>query len=295
VNNWAPGQITMFFSPKYRENPLKTGSLGGAFTIEEGISAKIFQKNINGDEIYFNSQLLENGPSLDVIEIIRKQSNKKIPFIEVIQKGSLPMSAGLSTSGAGALATARAINEEFELGFSEIQLGQFAHLAELKNYTGLGSVLTQFHTGILIRSIAGAPGYGKVVKLDLPPKKFRNVLILSWGGLSTSKILRDKEKMKKIYELGELFTKEAIKKADLETLFSLGEQFTKQCGLASGNVLYVLNRISRDELIGSGMAMLGETMYFVGSMNALNKIMMEFDAPFSLLTKIYERNLNSSF
>ena len=118
-----------------------------------------------------------------------------------------------------------AINKKFRLGLSKIEIGQIAHLAELKNFTGLGSVLTQFHTGLLLRIKEGAPGIGLVYKFSLPPEELNNVLILSWGGLSTSEILKDKQKMKNVYSLGEKLTKMVFRQ-DYLTLFKYGNKFT---------------------------------------------------------------------
>ncbi len=285
---WAPGQITMFFSPFKATNPLFSGSYGVSFTIEKGITARISSIIESRDIVHYNNMKLSSGPSLEVISHLRSLSDKYIPPIMVEQKGVLPISAGLSSSGAGALATAIALNQHFSLGLDITTLGQVAHKAEVQCLTGLGSVFTQFHGGFILRSYPGAPGIGSFIRFKLPNSWDRSVLILSWGGLSTSEILQDHQQFARIKKIGLSHTHNLMSEPTFENALFLAKDFMNQSQLLPPFLASILSELESFDVMGAGMAMLGNTIFIFANDDVLHEIVQSFSAPTTIRTKIRE-------
>lgn len=204
------------------------------------------------------------------------------------QQGVLPISAGLSSSGAGALATGIALNQHFSLNLDPTILGQIAHLAEVKCLTGLGSVFTQFHGGFLLRSSPGAPGVGSLIRIDLPDSWDRSVLILSWGGLSTSEILQNQSQLTRIRKIGLVFTEKLAQEPKFEKALFLAKKFLSQSGLLPNSLKDVLFQIESFDILGAGMAMLGSTIYVLANNDVLDEISSFVSAPTIIRTKLRE-------
>ncbi len=285
---WAPGQITAFFSPFKTTDPLFSGSYGVSFAIEEGISAKISPNSGTEDIVMYNGRRLSTGPSLEIISSLRLLTGIYIPSIIVEQQGVLPISAGLSSSGAGALATGIAMNQHFSLGLNITTLGRIAHSAEVKCLTGLGSVFTQFHGGFLLRSSPGAPGIGSFIRLGLPDSWDRSILILSWGGLSTSEILQDQERFNHIRKIGFEYTNKLIEKPHFKNALTYAEHFLDQSNLLPLSLEPVLSEIKSFDIVGAGMAMLGNTLFILANEDILSEIISSISAPTVIRTRLRE-------
>ena len=130
------------------KDPLRIGARGGGFIIERGTkTAVLTDESIKEDAVILNGKITSSArTTLRVIELLRKEF--AIRPVRVIQKVEPPIGTGFGTSGAGALSTAIAISDLFELDLTLSKAADFAHVADVESVTGLGTVI----------SLAASPG-----------------------------------------------------------------------------------------------------------------------------------------
>ncbi|MEM2272191.1 MAG: pantoate kinase [Archaeoglobaceae archaeon] len=244
---FCPAAISCIFSPKIDQDPLRTGSIGVGFTINKGVVAK------PSSEITFNGKKID----FPTVEFVLKEN--KMDGVELIS--DLPLGCGFGLSGASALATA------FLSEKPAVELYDLAHVAEVVNLTGLGTVATQVFSGLVIRKSASCPSrivverYAWNYELDF----------LSLGSISTREVLTTR---KNISEIGMKWLKEFMKKVTLENLFRCSKAFAVETGLIEP-VKDIIEAVESSGGMAS-MAMLGKTVFAYNGFEALK----EFGKPF---------------
>ncbi|MEM2086167.1 MAG: pantoate kinase [Archaeoglobaceae archaeon] len=244
---FCPSAISCIFSPKLDQDPLKSGSLGVGFTIDKGVFAKP------------SSGIKFNGKKIDFPTVEYVVRENKMNGVELLT--DLPLGCGFGLSGASALATA------FLSEKPAVELFDLAHVAEVVNLTGLGTVTTQTFSGLVIRKSASCPSRAVIERyvwnyeLDF----------ISLGGISTSEVLTTR---KNISEIGKKWLNEFIKKVSLDNLFRCSKGFAEETGLIEP-VRDIIEAVESSGGMAS-MAMLGKTVFAYKGFEALK----EFGKPF---------------
>ena len=146
---FAPGNVSGVFKIVRDRDPRRMHSLGMGFTVLHGVTATV--SDAPAVEIAFNGKVFDFATVRHVVETLVSRP------VKVALESALPLSGGFGLSGASALATAYALDAGFELELDERSLGMAAHVAEVKNLTGLGDVCGQFHGGCLAKLVPGDP------------------------------------------------------------------------------------------------------------------------------------------
>ena len=241
---FVPGHVTGFFNIENHEISLKNGSCGAGFLLSRGVKTTISPSDkisidVNqGDEIVIE----------EVLKILEIDDTFKIT-----QDIQLPIGAGFGTSAASA-----AINEFLNLGYSQELCGQIAHMAEINLGAGLGDVIAQTGKGIVLRTKPGAPGIGEI-------ESFRKDVFIAYktfGTIKTSDIISDPHHREVLSQVGlkylELFEKETT----LENFLSFSNSFSIETELMSDEVRNLVDYFnSSEDILGSSMAMLGNTVF----------------------------------
>ena len=118
-------------------------------------------------------------------------------FFDIEHQISIPVGYGLGSSGAVALSLSYALDQVLELKLNKIEIGKIAHIAEINCKTGLGDVLASYHGGFEIRVKPGAPGIGKVEKIDVDNI---SIIMICFSPISTNKFIQ--EHLSKINGIG---------------------------------------------------------------------------------------------
>ena len=180
VSVFIPAHITGFFSIENNDDPLKNGSCGAGFLLDRGVETRLkdsseFKTNVNqGSDIVINEVL--------------KYFNIEDSF-EITQDIQLPIGAGFGTSAASALSLSLALNEFFDCGYSQIECGQIAHEVEVALGGGLGDVIGQTGSGLVLRTQPGAPGVGEI-------ESFEEELFIAtkcFGEINTASVISDSD------------------------------------------------------------------------------------------------------
>lgn len=246
---FVPGHITGFFTIENHEISLKKGSCGAGFLLSQGVKTTVSESSkLTVDVNQGDSTVID-----EVLNILEIDADFKIT-----QDIQLPIGAGFGTSAASALSLTMAINEFLNLGYSTELCGQIAHMAEVNLGSGLGDVIAQTGHGLVLRTRPGAPGIGEI-------KSFEKDVYIAWktfGGIETSEIIEDPHHMEIISSSGIKFLDEFEKDPSLENFLSFSYEFSKCTNLMSDEVKNMIEYFnSRPNILGSSMAMLGNTVF----------------------------------
>lgn len=249
ISFFVPAHITGFFSIENNTDPLKNGSLGAGFLLDRGVKTTIkdsseFKINVNqGSDIVINEVL--------------KHFKIDTPF-EITQDIQLPIGAGFGTSAASALSLSLALNEFFDFGYSYDECGQIAHMVEVSLGGGLGDVIGQTGSGMVLRTSPGAPGVGRIESFD----EDLFVATKFFGEIDTASIIRDPQHKKLISKTGHECLDEFKKDISVGKFLELSLIFSQNTKLMTGEVKSLVDYFnSSDDILGASMAMLGNTVF----------------------------------
>ena len=246
---FVPGHVTGFFNIENHEISLKNGSCGAGFLLSRGVKSTISPSDrLSIDVNQGDETVIE-----EVLKILEIDDTFKIT-----QDIQLPIGAGFGTSAASAFSLTLAINEFLNLGYSQELCGQIAHMAEINLGAGLGDVIAQTGKGIVLRTKPGAPGIGEI-------ESFRKDVFIAYktfGTIKTSDIISDPHHREVLSQVGlkylELFEKEPT----LENFLSFSNSFSIETELMSDEVRNLVDYFnSSEDILGSSMAMLGNTVF----------------------------------
>ncbi|MFC1768650.1 pantoate kinase [Nanoarchaeota archaeon] len=252
---FAPANVSCIFSPYVNSEPEKTGSLGVGFTVDKGVEVEV-EKSKN-TTISFNGGIIDFPTVKTVVESV---SDEPL-FIKIISE--LPLGVGFGLSGAASIATAFAVNDLLSLGITESELAMIAHIAEVKNKTGLGDVCGQFNGGFQIKREVGNPL--KSEKLNVGVKK---VYCDIFSSIDTKGTLSNRLLKERIIASGKIALDKIDSSISFAKLCELSREFAEQSTLLSPDIKFALMRSKGN----SSMMMLGNAIYSDSPSGLINPI-----------------------
>ncbi|MFW5984374.1 MAG: pantoate kinase [Halobacteria archaeon] len=248
---FAPGHITAFFAAVERDDALDTGSRGAGIVVEDGVTVDV--RDADETTVTLDGETVE-------FEAVERVLGMSDVTARVEIETDVPVGCGFGVSGAAALATALAANEEFALGHDEEQMVAAAHVADVLAGTGLGDVVPQSIGGIVTRVEPGAPEIGLFGNVEHEDPRIGYTVL---GPLDTADVLGDKEAMDRVNKAGESALDGLLKDPSIEELVDLSWEFALESRLTTEHVEEAVGD-ARAEGGKASMAMLGETVYGVG-------------------------------
>ena len=263
-STFVPGHITGFFNIENHEITLKNGSCGAGFLLSQGVKTTIS----SSDEMVVD---VNQGDSTVIDEVLSIMEIDD--YFKITQDIQLPIGAGFGTSAASAFSLALALNEFLDLGYSKELCGQIAHMAEVNLGAGLGDVIAQTGHGLVLRTQPGAPGIGEI-------KSFEHDVYIAWktfGPIETAGIIQNPRHRKAISTAGVKYLELFEKDSSLENFLSFSNAFARETNLMSEDVRKLVDYFnSMDDILGSSMAMLGNTAFaFAYSKDAFKTLKIE--------------------
>ncbi len=256
---FAPAHITGFFEIcDSRKNPLLKGSRGAGISISKGVFTRVRLKpGGNGVVIRINGKRSRAPVSRAVLRHFARKGFAWPGKLELDHTVQVPMGSGFGTSGAGALSLALAMNSLFGNRLTRVEAAQVAHLAEIECRTGLGTVIGEFAGGFEVRTKAGAPGIGKVVKL--PASKNTEIICLWFGPVSKPTALSSRDFRKAVNMAGRGAVQKLLKCPAL--FLELSRKFAESLpGLITPRMRRALDGCDREKIPCSAM-MIGRSLF----------------------------------
>ncbi len=225
------------------------GSIGVGCTIDKNVYVDV--EKSTADELIFNGIPI-NFPTVSSVVF------KLAPLpVKVVIRSELPLGYGFGISSASALACVIGLNKLFNLGKDKSELAKIAHVSEIVNHTGLGSVATQITGGFLLKRKPGLPV--SAIKLPFIGGKLYAVIL---DKLLTPSILKDEKMIQKVNSTADFYLKKliSIKSPQLADVIDASFDFAAQSGLLTDErVINIITRIKRQG--GSAtMAILGKVV-----------------------------------
>ncbi len=262
----VPHRISGFFEivDQVSEDPEKIGSRGAGFNLNAfgttEIKIRELEKNdetrciirINQKEYYEKAET-----SYFIFNSIKHLIKKPLE-ININHMFELPVGCGYGASGAGALGLIYGLNEILDLKLDNREKGRIAHVAEVVNRTGLGTVCGQLAGGLCMLTEPGYPCNHKNIQY---PDDI-NVICGSFGMIHTKSILTDPILNAKIKEAGKRALNKLIQEPSLKIFTKTSIEFVKET-----NILEILNLTKIDKIMND----LNKLKIFGASMNQLGR------------------------
>jgi len=260
----CPASLSFIFKVISHNNLAKMGSVGVGCTIDKDVVVEA--QNAYSNEVIFDGKPI-NFPTVNSVIKTLAASPVKISI-----KSPLPLGYGFGISSASSLATAFALNKLFKLGKTRLELAKIVHTAEIKNYTGLGSVATQITGGFLVKNKPGVP----VDAYNLPfvGKKLYAAII---DRLETPTVLHDEKRVTEINEFADeaLYQIKTTKNITLEEVIEISYIYVQKANIHFGSGIashFGIDRIIKDIRKSGGQATMSMLGYVVLSTIKLDKI-----------------------
>lgn len=244
------------------ENPLQIGARGGGFIIEKGsITKAIYGGGIKTDSIFINGKASpEARTSLKVIELMRKEFS--LPPVNIDHKVGPPIGSGFGTSGAGAVGTALALNDLFDLRLTLSKATSFAHVSEIQSITGLGTVIS-LTSGSGAIGLVTEPGSYGVGKVDSIPADYTEYTLICacFGPIEKASVLSVPRKRRKVNKYGRKTLEAILDNPTPSSLLLHSRRFAEDSGIGSRELLKLADRAVKCGAIGATQNMIGNAIH----------------------------------
>ena len=151
------------------------------------------------------------------------------------QSMGVPVGCGFGASAAAAISAVYAAAAAMGLKLAKRQLAYYAHVADIVEQTGLGTVSVTYDgigAGAITR--AGAPGISKFLNVEYPSGT--RIVTASLASFKKSDAIAREDTVKRINNLGDRALRKVVASPTLETLASEGERFSEGLGLMTAEV-----------------------------------------------------------
>lgn len=270
---FCPGHATAFFEIcDQSDNPLERGSRGAGLNLTLGARSSVSAHECADQSIKVRIDGIES-QARTTRDAISTLIGDKSLRVEVNTALDLPVGQGFAMSAAGSLSTSFALCSLLNLPTQKAY--EAAHIAEVKNRTGLGDVAGIFAGAAEIRLEPGLPPCGIVERIEASSPV---VLAVVGKPIKTKTILTDPVKRGKISDSGKKCILEFAEHRTLEHMFALGMEFLEDSELFSKEVLDAM--VVADQHGMATMAMLGNSLFGIGDTPEMAEALRPFGQVF---------------
>ena len=242
-------------------NPLRIGARGGGFVVARGVKTQVVVEKSSKDNVLvrLNGHLSREAITSETVVrmILRKAGvHAKVSIHHTIEP---PIGCGYGTSAAGSLSAALALCRLLDLDMTYNQIGQFAHAAEIKCRTGLGTVGPLMIGGHVITTKAGAPGFNLI---DRIPLESDHVIVTGWfGPLMTRTVLSNEAYRVRVSRFGRRFIDQILENPTPENFMAKCREFAGNIGFMTERLRRLISTMERSGAVGVTQNMLGEAVH----------------------------------
>lgn len=253
-------------------NPNKVGARGGGFAMEIGVLTEVTveESRKRGIQVFINgARAPEAKTTKTVVETLLEKSPDAYD-VTVRHTVDVPIGAGFGTSAAGALGAALALSKLLEVNLTMLQVGRIAHVAEVKNRTGLGTVGPLLFGGCCITVEPGAPGYSLIDRLPTLPS---HVIVTGFHkSIPTKEVLASPRMRKRVNRAGRQTLKRILADPSLQNFLSASKEFAVETGFASAKVLKLFEAAEKAGVVGVAQNMVGEAVHALTTAENAEKV-----------------------
>ncbi|MEM2978042.1 MAG: hypothetical protein QXM46_01985 [Candidatus Hadarchaeales archaeon] len=259
IKTFVPAHLSGFFEVCPSPRPERMGSRNGGPCLEVGVLTRLrVREGRGGMRILINGRRREARTSSYVARSLLARAGGKL-HLEVEHEVQVPMGAGYGASGAGALGLALALCRKLGLRAWRREAVREAHVAEVRNLTGLGDVGAQAWGGLVVGVRPGAPPYGSWRRIPVPTKTW--VVSCTLGELSTREVLSDPELKERARMLGRKALEKLLAEPKVDTFLRVSLEFAEGLGLLDRELREVVSLFTQLGALGASQTMLGRGVF----------------------------------
>ncbi|TFG03478.1 MAG: hypothetical protein EU542_02030 [Promethearchaeota archaeon] len=269
----VPHRISGFFeivdeiNGRKISNPEKVGSRGAGFNLNSFGTTEIqFEEHTSNEEstykIYINNNELNDKAETSSYIVNKCIQRQEFSYdIKVFHNFDLPVGCGFGASGSGALGCIYGLNKLLDLKLSSFEQGKIAHVAEVVNRTGLGTVCGQLGGGLSVLLEPGYPCSCKRINI------LEDVVLIcgSYGKIYTKSILNDPKLNKSIKIAGRKALNNLLKEPNLNNFVKVSYEFVLESKilliLNLNEITELLKDLNKLNIIGASMNQLGRSIF----------------------------------
>jgi pantoate kinase len=284
-----PHRISGFFeivdNPKQdnnREIEEKIGSRGAGFNLTGLGRTRLSYQKLNPSEnseceIFINGEQLNENAETTYYIFDRIKNSLQDPLKVVIEHFfDLPVGCGYGASGSGALGTIFGLNKLLSLGFSRRECCKRAHISEVVNKTGLGTVCGQLQGGLCILKEPGFPCVSSRINV---PKDLK-VICGTFGPIKTKSILSNPDLNSRIKKCGAKAMKKLTQAPTINTFIKASIEFVEEIELMEilnlTEIKELVINLNNLKVLGASMNQLGRSVYCICHMKEIDNVLEVF-------------------
>lgn len=299
----VPHRISGFFEivDKIRgekiSNPEQIGSTGAGFNLSAlGITSVSYKELESNDKINCkisinNKEVNEQAETTYYIFNYIKSFLKAPVEITIDHHFDLPVGCGYGASGSGALGAIIGLNRLLRLELNYFERGRIAHISEVVNKTGLGTVCGQLGGGLCILKKPGYP----CVHEKIATSNSLNILCGSFGMIHTKSILSDPILSSKIKEAGKRALTKLKLNPTVKTFIDASIEFVYDTEILDilelENIKELIETLNKLDIIGASMNQLGRSVYAFCNNKDKRKVFEIFESYMPEI-KIFDLKIN---
>ena len=279
------------------ENPEHIGSRGAGFNLSALGRTEILIEDLDKGDISHcvikinNEEVNEKAETTTFIFDTIKKLIKNPLTIRINHYFDLPVGCGYGASGAGALGAILGLDKILNLNLGILEKGRIAHIAEVVNRTGLGTVCGQLAGGLCMLKEPGYPCSFEVI----PIPKDIIVICGTFGMIHTKSILTDPELNKNIKEAGRNALSKLITEPSIHTFMKASRYFVEKTRILDilnlNEVKELIDGLNQLNIIGACMNQLGRSVYAICRKKQEKEVIEVFQS-FKPKIKIFHSSIN---
>jgi len=259
---YSPAGLSGLFSTHTEpEDPYRKGARGAGIVLSKGawVTVEVEESDEPSLECYLNGAKAELGLVKRLLRrILSRAGADRSCKVVVKQEVEVPVGGGLGTSGACALATALALAKALGAQMSYYELAREAHVAEIEEGTGLGTVSGLVAGGIVVVLEPGAPGYDKVDRILADPDL---LVVIGFFGPTSKREALGRADLRVVDRLGLEALARLEREPTVEAFIRECKWFAERSGYMSERVKAGVEAAERAGALGASQAMIGETVF----------------------------------
>jgi len=276
---FCPAGISSFFQavtpdlpPKTMQDAYTVGARGGGFILEKGVYTQVKVEPTESTEI----EVTINGKNAPEAKVTCEVCQLLLDEIEgsyriqVDHEVEVPIGAGYGASAAGAVSTTMALSRALGMHLSLNRIGQFAHFAEIRCATGLGSVSGVIRSGMILILEPGAPGYDRVDWLPLDPS--HRIITASFAPISKEDIIFSPNALQAVNREGAKVLQQILANPTPECFMKLCNKFANKVGFLSERIADVLEKVIDAGALGATQNMIGDAFHALVDVDSVDSV-----------------------
>ncbi|MFX1318692.1 MAG: hypothetical protein ACFE9D_02805 [Promethearchaeota archaeon] len=276
---FCPAGISSFFQavtpnqpPKTLQDAYEVGARGGGFILEKGVYTEVKVEPAETTEI----QVTINGHNAPEAKVTREMcrlllnETEETYQIQVNHEVEVPIGAGYGASAAGAVSTAMALSRVLGMHLTLNRIGQFAHFAEIRCATGLGSVSGVIRGGMILILEPGAPGYDRVDWIPIDPS--HRIVTASFAPISKEDIIFSKNALQIVNREGAKVLQQILANPTPKHFMKLCNGFANKVGFLSERIADVLEKVTDAGALGATQNMIGDAFHALVDVDRVDSV-----------------------